>query len=63
MSKMEPEFFTIDEVANSLKVSSRTIRRWIDCGELAAHKLGASVRISRQDLAAFTALRRQPTRV
>ena len=52
------KFFTIDEVAEMLSVSTRTVRRWIDRGELVAHRFGAAVRISEADLRAFLALRR-----
>jgi hypothetical protein len=33
------KFFTILEVAQSLGVCTRTVRRWIDIGELVAHAL------------------------
>ena len=52
------KFFTIDEVAESLRVSTRTVRRWIDRGDLVAHHFGVAVRISDTDLRAFLALRR-----
>jgi excisionase family DNA binding protein len=52
------KFFTIDEVAESLNVSTRTVRRWIDSGELVTHHFGAAVRISEADLRAFLALNR-----
>jgi excisionase family DNA binding protein len=52
------KFFTIPEVAESLSVCTRTVRRWIDNGELVAHRLGAAVRISESDLRAFLALHR-----
>ena len=53
-----PSFFTLDEVADRLQVSTRTLRRWIAAGELKAHRLGGVVRISGEDLRAFLALRR-----
>ena len=46
-------FYTIAEVANLLAVSQRSVRRWIANGELLAHHLGRSVRISDADLRAF----------
>jgi excisionase family DNA binding protein len=52
------EFFTIQEVAERLSVSTRTVRRWIDNGELVAHRIGG-VRIAEGDLRAFIAARRQ----
>jgi excisionase family DNA binding protein len=52
------KFFTIAEVAEKLSVSTRTVRRWIERGELVAHHFGAAVRISDADLRAFSALHR-----
>lgn len=45
--------FTIEQVAEQLAVSTRTVRRWIKGGELVAHRLGHCWRVSRADLAAF----------
>jgi excisionase family DNA binding protein len=53
------EFFTIREVAERLSVSTRTVRRWIDNGELVAHRIGG-VRIAESELRAFITARRQP---
>jgi excisionase family DNA binding protein len=53
-------FFTITEVAQSLRVCPRTVRRWIDSKALPAHQLGRLVRISQADLAAFLAAHRRP---
>jgi excisionase family DNA binding protein len=52
-------FFTLNEVAERLSVSSRTVRRWIKAGALPVHRIGGLVRISDADLAAFLALRRE----
>lgn len=54
----EIQFFTIVEIAQRLNVSSRTIRRWIERGELVAYRFGAVLRIAESDLRAFLALRR-----
>jgi excisionase family DNA binding protein len=35
-------FLTILQVAVRLNVSTRTVRRWIEGGELVAHRLGAA---------------------
>jgi excisionase family DNA binding protein len=51
-------FFSPDLVAEQLSVSTKTIRRWIDRGELRAHRLGRQIRISEDDLFAFLAGRR-----
>ena len=44
------EYMTIREVKDLLKVSERTVRRWIGRGELPALKIGRSVRIRREDI-------------
>jgi excisionase family DNA binding protein len=51
--------FTVAEVAELLRVAGRTVRRWIEAGDLTSHKLGGAVRISEPDLEAFLALRRR----
>ena len=44
---------TIPETAALLRVSVKTIRRWISCDELPAAKLGLQWRIRPQDLHRF----------
>jgi excisionase family DNA binding protein len=51
-------FWTVAEIAEDVKVVPRTVRRWIDSGELVAHRLGRSVRVSGRDYRAFLACRR-----
>jgi len=46
-------FFTIANVAASLSVSTRTVRRWIESGQLVAHRFNGVLRIANQDLQAF----------
>ena len=41
---------TIEDVADFCQVSSKTIRRWINAGDLPAAKLGAQWRIRPRDL-------------
>jgi excisionase family DNA binding protein len=53
------QFFTISEVAEMLRVSTRTVRRWIESEKLVAHVFGSAVRIAEPDLRAFLALHRQ----
>jgi len=48
-----PELLTIKETALALKVSEKTVRRWIETGELAAAKLGSQWRICLKDLEMF----------
>jgi excisionase family DNA binding protein len=53
------KFFTIAEVAERLHVSCRTVRRWIEAGDLVAHRIGGIVRVAESDLRAFLALHRE----
>jgi excisionase family DNA binding protein len=46
-------FYSIDEVADHLGVSPRTIRRWINAGKLRAHRFGRTLRIANDDLQDF----------
>ena len=54
-----PCFRTVPEVAALCRVSVRTVRRWIDEGELVVHRLGRRVLIADEDLEAFLAARRE----
>ena len=45
VSDQLPEFLTVNETAERYKVSPRTIKRWIDSGELKARRIGRSIRI------------------
>jgi excisionase family DNA binding protein len=49
-----PVFYSIKELADSLGVSTRTIRRWIKAEKLRAHRFG-HVRIAHDDLEDFIA--------
>lgn len=46
-------FYRVNEIAERLDVSTRTVRRWIEMGFLRAHRLGRSVRVSDADLKTF----------
>src|SRR3954454_21737571 len=52
-SKRRPGFLAVAEVAQTLRVSVKTVRRWIEQGELRVHRLGRQLRISEEDLSAF----------
>jgi excisionase family DNA binding protein len=54
-----PKLHTIKAVAEALDVSSRTVRRWIENGDLAVHRVDSVVRVAEDDLRAFLALHRQ----
>jgi excisionase family DNA binding protein len=53
-----PRFYTIEEIAECVGASTRTIRRWIDKGLLIAHRINGLVRISEADFLAFLAAHR-----
>jgi excisionase family DNA binding protein len=53
-----PRYYTIQQVAELLVVSPRTVRRWIAKGDLIAHRPGGIIRIAEDDLRAFLALHR-----
>lgn len=48
-------FYSIEEVADLLRVSPRTVRRWIKAGQLRAHRFGRTMRIACEDLQDFIA--------
>lgn len=43
-------YLTIKEVGDLLRISERTVRRWVGTGDLPAVKIGRSVRIRREDI-------------
>lgn len=49
----EVRMLTIEEAADLVAVSARTVRRWIEAGELVGHRFGRRWRISRSDLSDF----------
>jgi excisionase family DNA binding protein len=53
-------FYTIEDVAECLGVSTRTVRRWIDSRRLVAHQFGRLRRVSDADLATFLNTNRNP---
>ena len=48
-----PDYLTIPEVAERLRVSAKTVRRLLKRGELRGLKVGSQWRIAVADLAAF----------
>ena len=50
-------FLTVAEVADLLRVSSMTVYRLIEAGELRALRVGKSFRIEEEDLEAFLGTR------
>jgi len=55
MIKMEltDEYYTIQEVADKLKVAYLTVYRWVRAGKLKAKKAGKQYRITRSELTHF----------
>lgn len=47
------DWLTTDEIAKDLKVNVKTVRNWINSGELAAIDVGGEYRISRKDYEDF----------
>jgi excisionase family DNA binding protein len=45
--------FTLDQVAERLQVSTKTVRRWISAGDLITHRFGRQLRVSSRDLETF----------
>ena len=54
-----PALLTIPQTAEHLQVSTKTIRRWIEAGDLVAHRFGRQWRISDADLQIFIRIRRE----
>jgi excisionase family DNA binding protein len=54
-----PRLLSMAKVSTQLDVSQKTVRRWIERGELPVHRLGRQLRISETDLAAFVAKSRR----
>ena len=54
-----PVFLTLDEVAEALNVSTKTVRRRVDAEELHAHRIGRQLRFSQEDFASYLAARRR----
>lgn len=48
-----PDLLTVSEVARYLRVSSMTVYRLLDRGELQGSRVGRAYRVSRDDLAAY----------
>lgn len=57
---MEDKMYTVQEVAQQLRVSERTVRNWVESGELRVFRIGKrGYRISETDLLAFVERRKQ----
>jgi excisionase family DNA binding protein len=56
--KSAPRFYTIEQIAECVAASERSVRRWIENKLLVAHRINGLVRISEADFLAFLAARR-----
>ena len=54
-----PRLLTVDEAAEVLSLSAKSIRRRIDAGEIPMHRLGRAIRIAEDDLIAYIAQTRK----
>lgn len=54
-----PALLTLDQTAEHLRVSTKSVRRWIEAGDLIAHRFGRQLRISDADLQTFIRIRRE----
>lgn len=57
--KLTDEYYSIQEVADKLKVAYLTVYRWIQNSKLKAVKAGKQHRISKGDLEAFLSERKK----
>lgn len=49
----EEQYYSIEEVAKTLKVAYLTVYRWIRSGKLTAYKAGKQYRVKKLDLERF----------
>jgi excisionase family DNA binding protein len=59
---MEPEWYSVEQVAERLGLHVRTVRGYIRDGRLTAVRIGKQYRIARADLDAFTGRPAEPVR-
>ncbi|MBS0562652.1 MAG: helix-turn-helix domain-containing protein [Proteobacteria bacterium] len=50
---------TVDQTAEQLQLSTKSVRRLIDSGDLVAHRIGRCIRVADDDLRAFLNARRR----
>jgi excisionase family DNA binding protein len=54
-----PKYYSIKTVAEAIDVSTRTVRRWIENGDLVVHRVDGVVRVAEADLRIFLAQHRE----
>jgi len=55
---MEQEYYTVEEIAQKLRVQVYTVRGWIRKKELPAYKVGRDYRVKKEDYEEFLKKRR-----
>jgi excisionase family DNA binding protein len=58
MLEVHETYLTVQEVADVLKVTRKTVYRWIEAGELPVIQVGREYRITETDLREFVEERR-----
>jgi excisionase family DNA binding protein len=53
------DMLSIKQAAARLGISPKTVRRWIEAGQLHIHRLGRRITIAEEDLTLFLAARRR----
>ena len=51
-------FYSLADIAERHDVSTKTVRRWVEMGDLIAYRFGRQLRVSVTDLEVFEKLRR-----
>jgi len=51
--KSKKEFYLVEELANTLRVSNMTIYRYIKAGKVKAYKIGKEFRIDKSEFQSF----------
>jgi excisionase family DNA binding protein len=60
MQLVEEDYYTLQDIADRLKVSYRTVYRWVHAGKLPAYKFGTDWRVKESDLRNFVEAHRRP---
>jgi excisionase family DNA binding protein len=54
-----PHLLTLEEVANSLRLHPRTVRRMVDCGRIPCMRIGRAIRFAQGDVFAWLQARKE----
>ena len=58
MQVVDETYYTLAEIAQKLKVSYRTVYRWVQAKGLSTYKLGSEWRVAESDLQGFLQARK-----